>query len=147
MYIFASWKLLLCCWCNVCYYWYQISCSYLPGIQDHHLATILKENIPINYEFTCILCNYECVSCLHSDEDRGCVTQGQFIQTHQYHGHWYGLQMQSIEDIAREGLACVVHMELEVRDLLYTWFLWTCVIIILLQLYMVSPVLNLPRYK
>lgn len=51
-----------------------------------------------------------------------CVTQGQFIQTHQYHGHWYGLQMQSIEDIAREGLACVVHMELEVMVILYTGF-------------------------
>lgn len=107
--------------------------------------TLMKTLVVLCY--TCIVCNYECVCCLHSDEDRGCVTQGQFIQTHQYHGHWYGLQMQSIEDIAREGLACVVHMELEVRDLLYTGFLWTCVIIILLQLYMVSPVLNLPRYK
>lgn len=41
--------------------------------------------------------------------------QGQFIQTYQYNGQWYGLQMESIESVAREGLACVVHMELEVR--------------------------------
>lgn len=40
--------------------------------------------------------------------------QGQFIQTYQYNGQWYGLQMESIESVAREGLACVVHMELEV---------------------------------
>lgn len=62
------------------------------------------------------------------------VTQGQFIQTHQYHGHWYGLQMQSIEDIAREGLACVVHMELEVMDILYTGFLSpgvTCIFVLI----------------
>lgn len=51
------------------------------------------------------------------------IRWGQFIQTHQYHGHWYGLQMQSIEDIAREGLACVVHMELEgVLTLKNTYF-------------------------
>lgn len=81
--------------------------------------TLMKTLVVLCY--TCIVCNYECVCCLHSDEDHGCVTQGQFIQTHQYHGHWYGLQMQSIEDIAREGLACVVHMELEVRDILYTY--------------------------
>lgn len=43
--------------------------------------------------------------------------QGQFIQTYQYNGHWYGLQMESVESVAREGLACVVHMELEVNTL------------------------------
>jgi guanylate kinase len=42
------------------------------------------------------------------------IFQGQFIQTYQYNGQWYGLQMESIESVAREGLACVVHMELEV---------------------------------
>lgn len=40
--------------------------------------------------------------------------QGQFIQTMQYGGHWYGLSRESIERVAREGLACCVHMELEV---------------------------------
>lgn len=40
--------------------------------------------------------------------------QGQFVQTMQYGGHWYGLSRESIERVAREGLACCVHMELEV---------------------------------
>ena len=43
-----------------------------------------------------------------------CVIQGQFIQTYQYGGDFFGLQMESIESVAREGLACAVHMELEV---------------------------------
>ncbi|GFR95894.1 leucine-rich repeat and guanylate kinase domain-containing protein [Elysia marginata] len=41
------------------------------------------------------------------------IKMGQFIQTYQYNENWYGLQMESIETVAREGLACVVHMELE----------------------------------
>lgn len=32
----------------------------------------------------------------------------------QYGGHRYGLTRDAIEDVAREGLACCVHMELEV---------------------------------
>ena len=44
--------------------------------------------------------------------------QGQFIQTYQYGGDFFGLQMESIESVAREGLACAVHMELEVCLLL-----------------------------
>lgn len=32
----------------------------------------------------------------------------------QYGGHRYGLSRDAIEDVAREGLACCVHMELEV---------------------------------
>ncbi|KAL4227150.1 hypothetical protein ACF0H5_015123 [Mactra antiquata] len=51
------------------------------------------------------------------------IKMGQFIQTYQYNGHWYGLQMESIECVAREGLACVVHMELEgVLTLKNTYF-------------------------
>lgn len=37
------------------------------------------------------------------------------MQTTQYGGHWYGLSREAIESMAREGLACCVHMELEVR--------------------------------
>ena len=44
-----------------------------------------------------------------------CLFQGQFIQTYQYGGDFYGLQMESVECVAREGLACAVHMELEVQ--------------------------------
>uniref|UniRef100_A0A3B4YIR6 Leucine rich repeats and guanylate kinase domain containing n=1 Tax=Seriola lalandi dorsalis TaxID=1841481 RepID=A0A3B4YIR6_SERLL len=36
-----------------------------------------------------------------------------FIQTMPYGGHSYGLTRDAIEDVAREGLACCVHMELE----------------------------------
>lgn len=51
------------------------------------------------------------------------IKMGQFIQTYQYNNNWYGLQMESIESVAREGLACVVHMELEgVLTLKNTYF-------------------------
>lgn len=33
----------------------------------------------------------------------------------QYGGRRYGLTRDAIEEVAREGLACCVHMELEVR--------------------------------
>uniref|UniRef100_A0A3Q2XHD2 Leucine rich repeats and guanylate kinase domain containing n=1 Tax=Hippocampus comes TaxID=109280 RepID=A0A3Q2XHD2_HIPCM len=38
---------------------------------------------------------------------------GAFLQTVQYGGHKYGLSRDAIEDVAREGLACCVQMELE----------------------------------
>uniref|UniRef100_A0A3Q0T092 Leucine rich repeats and guanylate kinase domain containing n=1 Tax=Amphilophus citrinellus TaxID=61819 RepID=A0A3Q0T092_AMPCI len=41
------------------------------------------------------------------------IHMGKFIQTIQYGGHSYGLTRDAIEDVAREGLACCVHMELE----------------------------------
>ncbi|XP_054608724.1 leucine-rich repeat and guanylate kinase domain-containing protein isoform X2 [Dunckerocampus dactyliophorus] len=41
------------------------------------------------------------------------VQTGAFVQTVQYGGHRYGLSRDAIEDVAREGLACCVHMELE----------------------------------
>ncbi|KAH9490636.1 hypothetical protein Btru_052202 [Bulinus truncatus] len=51
------------------------------------------------------------------------IKMGQFIQTCQYQNNWYGLQMESIENIAREGHACIVHMELEgVMTLKKTFF-------------------------
>jgi hypothetical protein len=40
--------------------------------------------------------------------------QGKFLQTYSYHGELYGLTIDAIEAVAREGLACVVHMEIEV---------------------------------
>lgn len=33
----------------------------------------------------------------------------------EYGGHRYGLSREAIESVAREGLACCVHMELEVE--------------------------------
>ncbi|XP_010780275.1 leucine-rich repeat and guanylate kinase domain-containing protein-like [Notothenia coriiceps] len=44
------------------------------------------------------------------------IHMGKFIQTMQYGGHSYGLSREAIEEVAREGLACCVHMELEVHD-------------------------------
>ncbi|KAM6895743.1 LOW QUALITY PROTEIN: leucine-rich repeat and guanylate kinase domain-containing protein [Xenentodon cancila] len=38
---------------------------------------------------------------------------GKFVQTMQYEGHQFGLSRDSIEDLAKVGLACCVHMELE----------------------------------
>ncbi|XP_028811369.1 leucine-rich repeat and guanylate kinase domain-containing protein isoform X2 [Denticeps clupeoides] len=41
------------------------------------------------------------------------IHMGKFIQTMQYGGHWFGLSWEAVESVAREGLACCVHMELE----------------------------------
>ncbi|XP_050933496.1 leucine-rich repeat and guanylate kinase domain-containing protein isoform X2 [Lates calcarifer] len=49
-----------------------------------------------------------------SEEDfQNMIHMGKFIQTVHYGGHSYGLTRDAIEDVAREGLACCVHMELE----------------------------------
>ncbi|XP_025108010.1 leucine-rich repeat and guanylate kinase domain-containing protein-like [Pomacea canaliculata] len=62
------------------------------------------------------------------------VKMGQFIQTHKIDDTWYGLQMESIECVAREGLACVIHMELEgVLTLKNTYFEPRYVLIIPLE--------------
>lgn len=44
------------------------------------------------------------------------VKMGKFLQTYSYSGNLYGLTVDSVEAVAREGLACVLHMELEVRE-------------------------------
>ncbi|CAF1335608.1 unnamed protein product [Rotaria sordida] len=41
------------------------------------------------------------------------VTKGEFLCCYEYYGDWNGLQRSSIENVAREGLACVVQIELE----------------------------------
>ena len=52
-----------------------------------------------------------------------CCRQGKFLQTYAYHGELFGLTIDSIEGVAKEGLACVVHMELEgVLTLKNTYF-------------------------
>ncbi|KAM6896120.1 leucine-rich repeat and guanylate kinase domain-containing protein [Lycodopsis pacificus] len=49
-----------------------------------------------------------------SEEDfQNMIHMGQFVQTMQYGGHSYGLSRDAIEDVAKEGLACCVHMALE----------------------------------
>ena len=62
---------------------------------------------------------------LHLDEFiySPCCCQGKFLQTYAYHGELFGLTIDSIEGVAKEGLACVVHMELEgVLTLKNTYF-------------------------
>lgn len=41
--------------------------------------------------------------------------QGKFILTFDYGNHKYGLSRDTVEGIARDGLASCVHMEMEVR--------------------------------
>ncbi|XP_062990578.1 leucine-rich repeat and guanylate kinase domain-containing protein [Elgaria multicarinata webbii] len=51
------------------------------------------------------------------------VTMGKFIATFKYSGFYYGLGRDTIESIAREGLATCVHMEIEgVRSLKNSYF-------------------------
>lgn len=40
--------------------------------------------------------------------------QGKFIATFKYSGFYYGMGRDTIESIAREGLATCIHMEIEV---------------------------------
>ncbi|NXF83885.1 LRGUK protein, partial [Sclerurus mexicanus] len=51
------------------------------------------------------------------------VKTGKFIATYKYSGHHYGLGRDTVESIAREGLATCVHLEMEgVRSLKCTYF-------------------------
>ncbi|KAM3588195.1 uncharacterized protein V6R79_023856 [Siganus canaliculatus] len=47
------------------------------------------------------------------DDFQDMIHMGKFLQTMQYGGHRYGLTRDAVEDVAKEGLACCVHMELE----------------------------------
>ncbi len=44
----------------------------------------------------------------------GELFQGEFLCCYEYYGDWNGLQRSSVENVAREGLACVIQIELEV---------------------------------
>ncbi|XP_048465946.1 leucine-rich repeat and guanylate kinase domain-containing protein [Rhincodon typus] len=49
--------------------------------------------------------------------------KGKFIETIKYNGHYFGLSRDALEAVARDGLACCIHMELEgVRSLKKTYF-------------------------
>ncbi|NXB61377.1 LRGUK protein, partial [Struthidea cinerea] len=51
------------------------------------------------------------------------VKAGKFLATYKYSGHCYGLGRDTVESIAREGLATCVHLEIEgVRSLKKTYF-------------------------
>ncbi|XP_040199247.1 leucine-rich repeat and guanylate kinase domain-containing protein [Rana temporaria] len=54
-------------------------------------------------------------------EDMTC--SGLFLLTMKYSGHYYGLSGEAVESVAREGLACCTHMEIEgVRSLKNSYF-------------------------
>ncbi|KAM9468185.1 leucine-rich repeat and guanylate kinase domain-containing protein isoform 2-T2 [Clarias gariepinus] len=55
-------------------------------------------------------CDYHFVQ---DEEFQNMICMGSFVQTMQYGGHWYGLSREAVESVARDGLACCVHMELE----------------------------------
>ncbi|XP_054255743.1 leucine-rich repeat and guanylate kinase domain-containing protein [Indicator indicator] len=51
------------------------------------------------------------------------VNTGTFIATYKYSGYYYGLGRETVESVAREGLATCVHLEVEgVRSLKNTYF-------------------------
>ncbi|XP_068045535.1 leucine-rich repeat and guanylate kinase domain-containing protein [Anomalospiza imberbis] len=59
------------------------------------------------------------------------VKAGKFLATHKYSGHCYGLGRDTVESIAREGLATCVHLEIEgVRSLKNTHFKPRCVLLV-----------------
>ncbi|XP_072327219.1 leucine-rich repeat and guanylate kinase domain-containing protein isoform X2 [Scyliorhinus torazame] len=50
------------------------------------------------------------------------IQLGKFIETIKYNGNYFGLSREALEAVAREGLACCIHMELEgVRSLKKTY--------------------------
>lgn len=59
------------------------------------------------------------------------VTQGKFVCCNEYFGDWFGVQLDSIEAVARQGLACVIQMELEsLLSFKQTYFEPRCVLIL-----------------
>ena len=57
------------------------------------------------------------------DQFQSLVRQGCFVQTFKHSGCLYGLTLDAVESVAKEGLACVVHMEINgIRTLKNTYF-------------------------
>ena len=60
--------------------------------------------------------------------------KGKFICTNEYFGEWYGIQWDSIEAVARQGLACIMTMELEaLLSFKQTYFEPRCVLVLTLD--------------
>ncbi|XP_073437082.1 leucine-rich repeat and guanylate kinase domain-containing protein [Dendrobates tinctorius] len=56
---------------------------------------------------------------------------GQFLLTMKYSGHYYGLSREAVESVAREGLACCTHLEIEgVRSLKNSYFEPRCILLL-----------------
>ncbi|XP_019947726.2 leucine-rich repeat and guanylate kinase domain-containing protein isoform X1 [Paralichthys olivaceus] len=50
---------------------------------------------------------------VNEEDFQNMIHVGKFIQTMHYGGHSFGLSRDAVENVAREGLACCVHVELE----------------------------------
>ncbi|CAF0994429.1 unnamed protein product [Brachionus calyciflorus] len=75
--------------------------------------------------------NYNYITMQDFEND---VTQGKFICCNEYFGDWYGTQWDSIESVAKQGLACVINMELEsLLSFKQTYFEPRCVLILTLD--------------
>ncbi|XP_040271682.1 leucine-rich repeat and guanylate kinase domain-containing protein [Bufo bufo] len=56
---------------------------------------------------------------------------GEFLLTMKYSGHYYGLSREAVESVAREGLACCTHLEIEgVRSLKNSYFEPRCILLL-----------------
>ena len=45
-----------------------------------------------------------------------CHFQGEFLVTYQTSGHSYGISQVSVDTVAKQGLACILPLEMEVRQ-------------------------------
>ncbi|XP_078099173.1 uncharacterized protein lrguk isoform X2 [Sander vitreus] len=89
----------------------EFSDYFAYGISHTTRAPYSREVHGVDYHF------------VNEEDFQNMLHMGKFIQTMQYGGHSYGLTRDAIEDVAREGLACCVHMELEgVFSLKNTYF-------------------------
>uniref|UniRef100_A0A3Q3AVQ0 Leucine-rich repeats and guanylate kinase domain containing n=1 Tax=Kryptolebias marmoratus TaxID=37003 RepID=A0A3Q3AVQ0_KRYMA len=75
--------------------------EYLGYICHTTRETYFGEENGIDYHF------------VSEDDFQNMIYMGKFIQTVQYGGHQFGLTRDAIEAVAKEGLACCVHVELE----------------------------------
>ncbi|KAL9960961.1 hypothetical protein ACROYT_G034471 [Oculina patagonica] len=93
-----------------------------PGSGKRHLARRLCQEFPDFFGFG--IChttrtprkkeeNLEEYCFVTQEEFEQGVVMGKFLQTCQLAGNWYGVTREAVENVAREGLAAVFHMDLE----------------------------------
>lgn len=61
--------------------------------------------------------------------------QGKFILTFNYGNHSYGLNRDTIEGIARDGLASCIHMEIEVSVFAFSQFIFNACVCVCESVY------------
>ncbi|XP_070559088.1 leucine-rich repeat and guanylate kinase domain-containing protein-like [Ptychodera flava] len=102
------------------------------GSNKRELSHRLVEDFPDYFGYGIMHCTRTAYSGELDGRDYNFVTPGQFqnmemngkfILTYENSGSHYGLSMDAIENIAKDGLACVVHLEIEgVMVLKHTYF-------------------------